>query len=951
MMQNPTLKVSRRTMLMAGAAVLATGLGASTRAQTSADAGPFRAMGLRTEGRAAPLGIDETAPVASWRVGGDALQQAYQIRVGASVAELRSGHASLLDTRRVESTDNLYIPLASLDLKSRQAAAWQVRLWDQAGRPSAWSEPAAFEMGLLTPADWTARWIENPDYDYSRPQGGETPLPIFEAAFPIDGQVARARLYITGLGMYASTLNGQAFTDNVLEPGQTTYADEVHYRTYDLTAQLKRGDNRLRIETGSGAYQRVVTPGRYHFGGQLEVFRTYGEPKVIAQLEITYADGRQQVVATDESWRTALGATTFSSWWSGEEYDARRSADPEWRQVALARLSDETTPRAQTPLRADPRPPVTVAETLRPVSITPRGNGSYVLDFGANHSGMPSLRLSAPAGTTVTLTPSESLARDGGLAVGSMGINDTNGKIAYRYTSAGVGVETWTPMFTYHGFRYLQVDGLPTAPTSDTVTLKVVRASNPATSAFDSSRPLLQAIRAMTLRSIQSNMMSVLTDCPDREKGPYTGDNLHNIDALLTDYDMSAYQPQLVRNMATAQRKPGDVTPGLISNITPEFHRVQPMMLRRPEGMIQFLDEVNWGGAIIRIPWRLYETYGDTRTLARFYPNMVAWLDYVADVKRKNKGDIPGLGDWIATDISTPMMLPIIAGYHTAAADMAKIAALLGQTPDQARYAALADDLAQEFNSRFRHTDARGVFYGSDSETSNAMALEAGLVAPSDQAQVVERLVAAVRRAGNHITTGSVGIGPLFRALQAAGLNDVIYDMVVNPTSPGYGYLIARGNTTLAEALNGDASQNHHFLGQVDAWLVQGLAGIRPAPGSIGYTPGGGPPRSDQGSHLRMGRFHLAARRDPQRLAQDAGRAAFRRDPPRWNGGGDLHTRGASRRDPCLRRQGPAPVAAHGERSHLPHGARKQPLPGRGLMGAVNRRLMGSIGTAAWTLV
>jgi hypothetical protein len=836
MPQKPALEVSRRSMLMAGGAAVLSAGDVSARARAPADAGPFRAMDLRTENRTAPLGIDETTPVACWRIGGGALQQAYQIRMGASVAELRKGQASLFDSGRVESTDNLHIPLANLALKSRQAAAWQVRLWDQAGRASAWSEPVAFEMGLLTPADWTARWIENPDYDYVRAQGGETPLPIFQTAFPIDGQVAHARLYITGLGMYASTLNGQAFTDNVLEPGQTTYADEVHYRTYDLTDRLKPGENRLRIETGSGTYQRVVTPGRYHFGGQLEVFRTYGKPKVIAQLEITYADGRHQIVATDESWRTALGATTFSSWWSGEEYDARRSEGLSWRQATLAHLSDETTPRAQTALRADPRPPVTVAETLRPVSITPRGDGSYILDFGANHSGMPCLRLSAPTGTTVTLTPSETLARDGGLAVGSMGINDTNGKIAYRYTTAGVGVETWTPMFTYHGFRYLQVDGLPAAPTAGTVTFKVVHAGNPATSDFDSSRPLLQAIRAMALRSIQSNMMSVLTDCPDREKGPYTGDNLHNLDALLTDYDMSAYQPQLVRNMATAQRKAGDVTPGLIANITPEFHRVQPMMLRRPEGMIQFLDEVNWGGAIIRIPWRLYETYGDTRTLARFYPNMVAWLDYVADVKAKNKGDIPGLGDWIATDISTPMMLPIIAGYHTASADMAKIAALLGKAADQARYTALADDLAQEFNNRFRHTDAQGVFYGSDSETSNAMALEAGLVAPADQAQVVDRLVAAVRRSKNHITTGSVGLGPLFRALQAAGRNDVIYDMVVNPTSPGYGYLIARGNTTLAEALNGDASQNHHFLGQVDAWLIQGLAGIRPAPGSIGYS-------------------------------------------------------------------------------------------------------------------
>jgi hypothetical protein len=830
---------------MVGLALLA----GTKLAGASADQSPLRVLDLRTERLTDPIGIDEPAPLVSWKLAGegDAIpegQQAYQIRVAGTVEALKRGTAEIWESGRVASVSTSNIPLTGVAPRSRDAFAWQVRVWDTAGRISAWSVPATFEMGLLDPADWTARWIENPAYDYQQPDGREMPLPVFAKAFPVDGRVTKARLYVTGLGMYAAALNGRAVSDHVLQPGQTTYPEEVHYRTYDLTDRLQRGGNVLQIDTGSGAYQRVVTPGRYFFGGRLEEFTTYGEPKVIAQLEVTYADGRRQTIASDASWRTALGATTFSSWWSGEEYDARRvtatpaSAEslsgPDWQNAALANLSATTTPRATTPLRADPRPPVLVAETIEPVSIEPVGNGSYVLDFGANHSGWPSLRVSGKAGTTITLTPSELLNPDGTLNVRSTGAS-AGKAIAYRYSLAGSGVETWHPQFTYHGFRYLRVDGLPAPPAKDTVTMKVLYAANPEASTFQSSSRLLAAVRAMTRRAIQSNMTSVLTDCPDREKGPYTGDNLHNLDALLTDYDMAAYQPQMVRNMATAQRKPGDVSPGLIANIAPEFHRVRPVKLNAPQGVIQFLDEVNWGGAIIRIPWKLYEVYGDTRTMARYYGNMVAWLDYEAANKAANQGDIPGLGDWSASDNTTPLQLPIVAGHYTAASDMAKIAGVLGKKGDQTRYTALAAEVAKEFNAQFRRTDANGVYYGSDSETSNAMALAAGLVAPAERAQVEQRLIAAVRRAGNHITTGSVGLGPLFRALEAAGRNDVLYEMVVDPTSPGYGYLIAAGFTTLPENFSGGGSQNHHFLGQVNAWLISGLAGIKPAPGSVAY--------------------------------------------------------------------------------------------------------------------
>ncbi|MER5683174.1 family 78 glycoside hydrolase catalytic domain [Streptomyces sp. NPDC002205] len=839
-----------KSLLAVTAALGLAASGISTASAAGTSSAVLKITDLRTDNLVNPVGIDDRTPTLQWRLDSRGAhlptgQQAYQIRAAHSAAALRHGDANLWDSGKVRSAQSSNIRYAGHPLASRETVVWQVRVWDAQGRASQWSAPSTWELGLLNQSDWSAHWIENTSYDYSESDGSETPLPVFGKAFPVHGPVAKARLYMSGLGMYAATINGKPVSESVLEPGETSYAEEVDYRTYDLTDELRHGDNVLGIETGSGPYQRVKTTGRYFFGGGLDQFTVFGEPKAVAQLEITYADGTRQTISSDSTWHTALGPTTFSSWWSGEEYDARRAATSPtattnlagagWQKASLAHLSATTMPRDTTPLRADPRPPVTVQESVRPQSVTPVGNGSYVLDFGANHSGWPALKATGPAGTTITMTPAEKLKSDGTLDVSSTGATAAD-KIAYQYTLAGKGTETWHPQFTYSGFRYLQVDGLPTAPTRDTVTLQVLYADNPQASTFDSSSQLINDIHAMTLRSIQSNMMSVLTDCPDREKGPYTGDNLHNIDALLTDYDLSAYEPQLVRNMVTAQRQPGDESPGLIANITPEYHRVLPRKLQYPQGTIEFLDEVNWGGAVIRIPWKLYQTYGDTHTMAASYDAMVKWLDYEAANKAANNGDFPGLGDWSATDNTTPMQLAVLAGYYTSLGDMSKIAEVLGKKADRAKYATLAAQTADEFNARFRHEDADGVYYGSDSEASNAMALDAGVVPAADRAKVVNRLVTSVRRADNHITTGSVALGPLFRALEAGGRDDVIYDMIVNRTSPGYGYLIDSGHTTLSESLDGSGSQNHHFLGQVDAWLISGLAGIRQTPGSVGYT-------------------------------------------------------------------------------------------------------------------
>ena len=323
-------------------------------------------------------------------------------------------------------------------------------------------------------------------------------------------------------------------------------------------------------------------------------------------------------------------------------------------------------------------------------------------------------------------------------------------------------------------------------------------------------------------------MQSVLTDCPDREKGPYTGDNLHNIDTELTLFDMQAYQGQMVNNMRTAQR------PVPVQRPVPGHdrqHRAGVPLRPAGSGGTWFLDEPNWGGAVIMIPWNLYQVYGDTKAMRANYDAMVKWLDWEATTKAANNGNIRGLGDWSAAQ-STTAQAVIDYGYYRGASTMAKIAALLGKTADADTYAQLATSLNDEYNTKYLHTDAAGnAWYANNTEASNAVALDAGLVPDQYKAAVQNSLVAAVHAYGDRIGTGSVAIGPLFRTLHAAGRDDVIYTMVTNPASPGYAFLVNSGYTTLGESLSGGSSKDHHFLGEVASWFVHGLVGIQQAPG------------------------------------------------------------------------------------------------------------------------
>lgn len=625
-------------------------------------------------------------------------------------------------------------------------------------------------------------------------------LPVFAKDFAVGKKVRSARLYATGLGVIDASLNGRPVGDAVLEPPNTNYADRIVYSTYDVTGLLRRGGNHLSVEVGNGMANIPPTPGRYE-----KLTRSDGSPEFIGQLEITYTDGSRATVASDATWRTALSATTFTNWYGGEDYDARRAPDG-WRAVTQV-----TSPTKRLTARSDP--PIEIVQRLRAKKITEPKSGVYVVDLGVNFAGWEQLRLSGPAGTKVTMRPGELLNSDGTVSQSTTGtpIWDT-------YTLSGKSPETWHPRFSYHGFRYLQVEGLPAKPGEDTVTGLVLRTANSSAGSFTSSNPLINDIHTIIDRAIQSNMYSVLTDCPHREKlGWLEEDNLV-FGSVARDYDVAAYYRELVRNMAEAQ-----TADGLVPDIAPEYTVFSG----------GFRDDPNWGGSLVLAPWQLYETYGDTATLRTYYPNMRRYLDHLSSKATSDLLDY-GLGDWITFDNSTPVGVTASFGYYRAASAMSEIARVLGQADDAQRYAALATRIGAAFNDKYLKDDT----YASGSQASDALALDMGIVPAGKRQAVLDHLAASIRANGYHLTVGEIALPSVFRVLSAAGLDDLVYTVATQTGNPSYGYQVTHGATSLTENWDGPTSgnsQNHFMLGAIDEWFGSGLAGIRQADGSVAF--------------------------------------------------------------------------------------------------------------------
>ncbi|MFD8275732.1 family 78 glycoside hydrolase catalytic domain [Streptomyces flaveolus] len=641
-------------------------------------------------------------------------------------------------------------------------------------------------------------------------------LPLFTKDFTLPKSVRSARLYVSGLGIHDTSINGEPVGDAVLEPANTDYAERVQYATYDVTDRLRSGRNTIGIELGSGMANVVSTADRYR-----KLYGNLSDPKLVAQLEITLADGTVRRIASGSDWRTTLGATTSSNWYGGEDYDARR-AIPDWNEPgqdrgawkAAATVSGPGTATGPAVLSARETEPVRVIETLTGKEVEGAAEGSRIFDLGRNIAGWPEITVTAPAGTGIRILPAESL-KDGHAF---QSISNVGGPLWDTYTTGGDGSETWHPRFSYHGFRYLELKGLPENATV-TVRGKVLHTDNASSGDFTSSNQLVNGIHSIIRRSIEGNMMSVLTDCPSREKLGWLEQNQLLFPVLTGNYDMEAYFRKLVRDMSDAQTEDG-----LIPSTVPEYTNL-------PGG---YRNDANWGGAFVLVPWQLYTTYGDRDTLATYYPQMQRYAAFLEQQVKDGILDY-GLGDWFTPDRTFPRAVAGTYGYWRVVDALSRIADVLGDEDGAASYRAKADAGAEALTAKY-YDRATGTF-GGGGHGAEALALDMGAVPDGERERLLAHFVTGVERADHHLVLGEISLPAAFRVLSAAGRDDVIHKIATQTTSPSYGYQVLHGNTTLGESWDGGPgqSQNHFMLGAIDAWFTDRVAGIEQAPGSIGY--------------------------------------------------------------------------------------------------------------------
>ncbi|MFF7475597.1 family 78 glycoside hydrolase catalytic domain [Streptomyces sp. NPDC008092] len=784
-----------------------------------------------------PLGIGEPAPRLSWRTETgvpDWRQSAHQVQITDAEGTVTT------DTGRVESAESVLVPWPGARLGSRERVGVRVRVWGEGeSDPSPWSPVGYAETGLLEPADWTARPV-TPD---SGTPDGPLPAALLRHDFDLAGPLASARLYCTAFGVYTAEINGTAVGDHVLSPGWTSYQHRLRYQTFDVTALLRPGRNTLGALLGEGWYT-----GRLGFGGGSR--HLYGEHRaLLAQLEIEYADGTTAVVGTDERWRTATGPVLRSEIYDGEACDARLEqpgwSTPEFDASGWRPVTELAAPTAE--LVAPTGPPVRRIEALRPAEVLTTPSGRTVLDFGQNLVGRLRIRVSGPAGHEVTLRHAEVL-EDGELSVRPL----RHARATDTYVLRGEGVETYEPHFTFHGFRYAEVDGWPGALDPADVEAVVLHTDLERTGWFECSDPLVNRLHENVVWGMRGNFLDVPTDCPQRdERMGWTGDLQVFAPTASFLHDCSGMLAGWLRDLAAEQlARPDGVPPLVVPDVLPD--------------MFPPTAQAVWGDVAVLLPWTLYQRFGDLGVLRDQYPSMLAWGEATIRLVAAGGGlwrQEFQLGDWL--DPAAPPDRPgdartdgdlVANAYVVRSAEvLADTAALLGHEDDAARFREHARAVRERFADRFVTPDG---LLSSDAQTAYALALNFALLPTRRQRRgAAERLAEVVRRASFRIATGFAGTPLICDALCAAGEPQLAYRMLLEKECPSWLYPVTMGATTIWERWDsmlpdgsvnpGEmTSFNHYALGAVADWLHRTVAGLATAgPGwrrlRIAPVPGG----------------------------------------------------------------------------------------------------------------
>lgn len=796
---------------------------------------------LLTENRSNPVGIDVKWPRFSWQLGSakrNVRQTAYELQVS-------EGKKTVWSSGRVASEQSVQIPYAGQPLQSGRRYSWKVRVWDNQSMTSNWSDEAQFQTALFNPeAEFTAKWIRS-----GLPSDTANGLvPQFRKAFTAKGKIASAVAYITARGLYEAQINGQRVGDAYLTPGWTSYNKRLLYQTYDVTNLLTVGQNAIGVRVGNGWYRGEMT--------WKSVLNLYGDQTgLLFQLDVTYLDGTRETIGSDGSWKVGTGPVRFSEIYDGETYDARLEQTG-WTKAGYKDANWTPAVEANFPknnLLASNHELIKKHEVIKPVALVTNAKGETILDFGQNVVGWVKFKAQGKVGDKLVLHHAEVLNEDKTLYLDNL----RNASAVDTYYLKG-GVNELEPHFTFHGFRYVKIDGLTGKPNLADYEAVALYSDIAPTGTFECSNPLVNQLQKNIQWGQRGNFLDVPTDCPQRdERLGWTGDAEVFSRTAAFNFNVNSFFAKWLGDVAADQAANGSI-PFVI-----------PDALAKDQTFgTEKVGAAGWSDAGIIIPWNMYVVYGDRRIVETQYPSMKAYLNYM---RSKAQNDLWNtgfqFGDWLSYRVDdskgmigqksavTDNYLVAQCFYAYSADLMTNAARLLGKTDEAADYENLAKRIRAAFQREYTTASGRLI---SETQTAYVLALQFDMLPEPARPAAVTRLVDNVKSYDYHLTTGFLGTPFLTHVLTRFGHNDVAYKLLQQETYPSWLYPVKMGATTIWERWDsmrpdgtfqdpGMTSFNHYAYGAVGDWLYRVVAGIDVDERGPGYKqiiikpqPGGG---------------------------------------------------------------------------------------------------------------
>ena len=763
----------------------------------------------RVEYRSNPQGIDQTNPRFSWELNStdrNKAQSAYQIVVSKDSLDFESDDALVWNSEKVKSNRTNGVPYQGDMLQSGKPYFWKVCAWDEEGNRSQWSKISTWSMGMLKTSNWVANWI---GFDYHKDGGDSTrvlTVPQFRTTFSSDKVLQRAVLYISAQGLFEAQINGQPVTEDRFTPGWSDYNKRIYYDTYDVSNLLIKGENCLGVEVANGWYTgRIADIGN----------RFYGDyPSFKAQLILNYDDGSADTIFTDDHWQARLGPRLSSDIIHGEKFHYGLD-DANW---SLATYSEEDwTGRAivmQDPiseLAAYPTNHIRVQDTIKPTALYYNSDDLYIVDFGQNFAGVARIETRVNGGDTVVVNYAEMLNSDSTLYRNNL----RGARCSDTIIADESGLISWSPKFTYRGFRYVSIQSSG-ALNEPSVTGLVMFSNNDRVGEFACSSPLINTINENIIRSINSNMFDIPTDCPQRdERLGWAAD----ADVILTtsafNSDVLTFYDKWLQSLVHAQSERG-----YLPSTAPV---VRPII------------SSGWGDAITSVPLKLFHLYGDTNILRGYYPEMKAWVDFLALRTFNWFNTQSTYGDWQHYNDPTSRRTNSIAYFKHSVNNFCEAAYHLGEHNDYRKYKELGEHINEVFNT-YQINEAGHTI--DSSQTSCLYALAYSLVDSQTQRIVQQQLIDLIEKRDKHLSTGILGTALILDELVKMDSIELAYQLIQNRELPSWGYQIDNGATTIWEKWDGysretgmnpdpNNSLNHAALGSVGQWFYTHIAGIQ----------------------------------------------------------------------------------------------------------------------------